>query len=210
MTERAWLDMAPDIAAFLADCPTFIIANEMKVVAQIYFTTSRAWRSVVPVTLATLIVGQASYTVTGAPAGQEIAGLPAVWIGADEVNEARPGDQHDYYPGETGSKLSVMALDGTTIQVIPAPAAAGGIVKAIVAYAPTATATGLPEQLYLLHLEALRGMVIARLKAQKGKPWHDPDGVAPARREAGIEGNRLSANIGRIRRNPIRTKKLVI
>lgn len=210
MAERAWLDMVPDITMFLADCPAFTIRDEMVRVARQYFATSRSWRSTVPVTLATIIPLQGSYTVAGNPTGQEIAGLPAVWIGKDEVDEARPGSQNEYFPGETGTKLSVMALDGATIQVVPIPSAAAGIIKAIVAYMPTAAATGLPEQLYLLHMEVLREKVLGRLKAQKDKPWYDPGGVIDARREAGIQGNRLSSNIGPIKRNPKRTKKLVI
>lgn len=210
MAERTWLDMVPDITMFLADCPAFTIVDEMKRVARQYFATSRSWRSTTPVTLATIIIAQAQYTVVGNPAGQEIAGLPAVWIGNDEVDEARPGLQNEYFPGETGTRLAVMAIDGATIQVVPVPSAAAGVIKAIVAYMPTAAATGLPEQLYLLHLEALREKVLSRLKAQKDKPWYDPGGVIDARREASVQGNRLSSNIGPIRRNPKRTKKLVI
>lgn len=206
---KLWIDFAPDIAPFVTDCPAFTIADQAKAVAIDYFRETRVWRSAAPVALCTIVAADDTYTVTNT-AGQEIIGLPTVWLDGIEINEATPGKLRDFDIGKTGAVTDVLLLDGATIQLLPMPTAAGGVVKAIVAYAPTAAATGISDELYALYSATLRDLTLARLKSMQGKPWSDAAG-GDADERAGMSASLYDSTMaGPTRRNRLRTKKALI
>lgn len=202
---KTWADFVPEIVMYVADCPHFTIADRAHAAAIEFYRDSRAWRSTLPLTLATTVANQGQYTITN-PAGQELVGLPAAWLDDAEIPEALPGDVNGFSPGEVGTKHSLLLVSGTIIQLLPATATAGQVIKAQVAYGPTPAATGLDDELYAKHLNTLRELILCRLKYMQGKPWSN---VSEARLHD-LEYQRRALDdgtaAGPVRRNRLRTR----
>lgn len=200
-----WADFVPKVAMYVADCPHFTIAEEAQKAAIEFYRDSRAWRSSGTVTLGTTVANQANYTIIN-PAGQELVGLPAVWLDGVEIAEARPGDVNDITPGMTGTKHKLLLLDGSTVKLLPATVTAGRAIVAQVAYAPTAAATGISDALFALHFDTIRNLILCGLKGMQGKPWSDAAGARAydAKYQSGAADDGSAA--GPVRRNRLRTK----
>jgi hypothetical protein len=207
---KLWADFAPELAIQLPDCPTYVIGPFMKRAAIDYFRNYRIWRTDTPITVATTVLGQRLYTVTN-PSGQELCGLPAIWINGKEVKEATPSDADSVLPDDTGDIKQVGVVNGTTIRVIPGPAADGVIITATVAYKPTEDALGLPDQFWAhTYRSTMQKMAMVELKRMKGKPWTDERGAAQLEKDLGQDALYDATMTGPIRRNRLRTKKQVI
>ena len=204
-----WATMVPAIAAELPDIPKFTAMSAIQREAQEFYRHSRAWR-VRGVTLATTVLGQSVYTVaTANPSGALLCGLPAIWIDGQEGKELQPGEADESLPADTSATPFVGVAGPDSIILSPLPAAAGMVITATVAYEPADSATGLDDELYRLHREGIERAAIARLKAQPGKPWSDPDGAMYWRTEANRLRLEASTNAGPTRqRAPLRVKAL--
>lgn len=204
-----WADFVPDIAMHAADCPHFTIMDQARIEATDFFRETRIWRSTTPVTIATSVTGTGLYAVTNT-SGQEIIGLPTVWQDNIEIKEGTPAKARDYDLGKTGKTKFALMLDGATVQLLPAPDSTGRVIKAIVAYAPTAAATGISDALYALYGRTLRDRILAKLKSMKGKPWADPIGAREIEHASAAGTLRDSTMAGPMARNRLRTKMSVI
>lgn len=202
-----WTTMVPAIAAELPDIPKFTAVSAIQREAQEFYRHSRAWR-VRDVTLATTVLGQSVYTVaTANPAGASLCGLPALWVNGQEAKEMQPGEADDFLPSDTSATPFIGVAGPDSIRLAPKPASAGLVITATVAYEPADSATGLDDELYRLHREAIERAAIARLKAQPGKPWSDPAGALYWRGEANRLRLEASTKAGPTRqRAALRTK----
>lgn len=203
-----WLDWAERLQIRLKECPTILIADELRECAIRFYRDGRAWRET-GVALTTTAAAQADYAVT-VPANTALAGLPAVWIGATEAAEATPGRQEDYEPAEAGTTKTVAVISASTIRLLPTPTAGGEAVTGTVAYCPSDDSTGILESLYFNHRDTIEDMTLTRMMTQAEKPWtnlplagkHDSDAVASALYDGTMSGP--------VRRTRLRTKLSVI
>ena len=199
-----WLDWAERLQIRLRECPTILIADELRECAIRFYRDGRMWRET-GIALATTVAAQAAYTVT-VPAYAQLAGLPAIWIDDVEVDEASPGSLDDATPDETGTILRVGVTGPAQITLSPIPDAAGQVVTGTVAYCPSADSTGIYETLYFNHRDSIEAMALERMMSQPEKPWtnlvlsskHDGDATV------GTLYNSTMA--GPVRRTRIRTR----
>lgn len=195
---KAWADFIPAIVSELPDCPRFTMSAAVQYVAREFYRDSRAWR-VRGVALATTVAGQATYTVTN-PSGAILAGLPAVWIADEEVDETPFGGEDDVLPTDSDDRPSVGVIGPAAIMLTPKPITAGLAVTGTVAYMPAATAADISDDLYDLHHEAIERAAVARLKRMTGKPWSDPQGAMVADQDAQRLALQFASEAGPLRR----------
>lgn len=202
-----WNDMAPFVAMFAADCPTFTIAEQAQLATVEFFTDSRVWRTTERLQLGATVAGQASYTVSN-PADIELVGLPAAWLGDDEIGEALARDAIELATETPGTPKKVLVTSGTTVRLFPVPVLSGVPIWGIAAYAPTQAAVGIEEARWLQYRETIRELTLAKLKQMQGKPWSDP--AAAMRHQALYDQRALgnSTDAGPRRRARLRTKPL--
>lgn len=207
---KTWIDMAPFVAMYAADCPVFTIAEEAQLAAVEFFADTRVWRSEDRILLATTTAGQAAYSVTN-PANTEIVGLPAVWLGNREIGEALQRDRADLATEPVGRPEKLALITGVTVRLLPTPQIGGEELRATVAYGPTMAAAGIADDaVYLAHRETLRELTLAKLKRMQGKPWSDPRAAEQHQREYEQRASDASTLAGPRRRNRLRTKHLKV
>lgn len=201
----AWIDWAARIQLRLKECPSILIADELRECAIRFYRDGRLWRET-GVTVATTVAGQAEYSVAIA-SNTMLAGLPAIWVGEDEVDEATPGQGDNFEPDETGTTVCIGVVGSSTIRIYPAPDVSDDIVTATVAYCPTDDSTGLPEPLYFSHRDTIEDMALARLMSQAEKPWTSFALAGEHDRLATSGALYDSTMAGPVRRNRIRSKR---
>lgn len=202
---KLWSAFFRAIVTELGDCPTFTMEDAIKRAAQDFYRDTRAWR-VEGVTLATTVIGQRAYTVTTNPTDADLVGLPAVWIGDDEVQEAAPGESDDVSSTYTDQTWRVRVTGAAAISLTPGPTEAGQIIKATAAYAPADSATGLDDGLYAEHRRAIEHAALAILLLQKARPWYDPNLSEYHARAGKVAALRFSSMAGPSRRHPLRSR----
>lgn len=196
---KLWTDFARVLTLQLPDCPEFTIGNAVQRAAIEFYTNTRAWR-LGGVTLATTVASQRAYTVASNPANADLIGLPAIWIDGEEADELPDGAGDDYEATDTSSINMVGVTGATSITLAPAPITAGLIVTATAAYAPSTAATGISDELYRLHRQAIEAKALAALLMMRGKPWFDPAGSQMARADYDSEALFVSSQAGPMRR----------
>lgn len=199
-----WSDFIPLVAMEAPGCPRFELEEVAKRLTIEFYQETRAWR-VEGVTLGTTVANQAEYTVTN-PTATDLAGLPAVWIDDVEAPETRPGTQDDGPRSTSSSTNSVGVVAINKIRLSPPPDAAGRVIKATVAYKPGDAATGIDDQLFRDHWQAIRCKILAHLLMQPGKPWTDMKAAGYYENKYATEGCDVSADAGPLKRNPLRVK----
>jgi hypothetical protein len=218
-----WASVVPEVVMYVADCPSWTIQEQVRSAAIDYFRTTRLWRSTTPLTLATTVAGQGTYTIAGAMpyVDVEVAGLPALWLDNVEIGEALGGALNNIYPGQTGTgtigsgtgqvtsgyRVQVALVDGTSLQFLPAPDTAGQVLKGQVAFRPTEAAAGIPDTVYALYGRTIRNLAISRLMTMQGKPWSDAKGAMQWRGDYLATSMWDSTQQGARRRTALRTKK---
>ena len=204
MTTTVWASFAPLMTMRLPGCPAFSLEDACRWAAIEFYRTSRAWREA-KTTLTTTVAAQANYTITNT-AGQEMCGLPAVWVNDVEVGETLPGAANDHYIGEKSDTFTVGVTGGTTITLTPPPVSAGLVIDAEVAYQPTESSTGIPDYLFYKHREAIVEKALAELMKQKNKDWSDPNMAILCEAKYNIKANTFSSDNGPLRRTPLRVR----
>lgn len=199
MTQRLWADFVPAITLELPGCPQFTMENAIKRAAIRIYRNTRAWRVDDVTIVAATVVGQRDYTVTN-PADTLLVGLPAIYANGDEIDELPEQEIGDNLPTDTDSTWRVGVKDSVTVQVVPAPDAAGVAIVATVAYMPADTATGIDEQLFIKHHEAIEYLAMHLLMRQTGKSWSNPREAEENRLRANREISRISTMAGPMRR----------
>ena len=203
---KPWSTFFRTIAPEVGECPAPTMEHAIKEAAIDFYSENRVWR-VEGVILATTVIGQREYTVTSNPADTILVGLPVVWVGDEEVDEAAPGASDDVDPGYNDTAWSVRVVGDAKIRVTPGPVAAGDVIKATAAYAPGSTALGLDDKLYAQHHKAIEHKALSRLMRQKTRPWYDPSEASRHAQEELRETLWISSQTGPTRRNPLRTKQ---
>jgi hypothetical protein len=167
---KSFMDMAPDLALDLVDCPEAFVMLELREAAIVFYAATRAWRAeIVPMSL---VAGQTTYALAGLPTNAVLAGLPGLLLDGKPLLEQR-GDRE-----EADGALRVMVASETAIALTPEAARTGQQITGHVALAPARNASGIPARLYAEHREAINALAMSRLMMQLGKPWHNPNMAA--------------------------------
>lgn len=179
---RAWAEFLPAVMLHLPGCPEFVAEDAIRTAAIEFCVRTRVWK-LRQVTLATSIAGQAEYFITNNPTDAGLCHLHAAWVGQNEVLVGAPGDDLEFFPGETDTGANLgsfrtgysMELTGrASVALNPAPTLAGQIIVATVSYAPTPAAYALNDAIYFRWHEAIEKKAMHDLMIQVGKPWSDP------------------------------------
>lgn len=198
-----WRDMIPPLTPLLPDCPVFTVLDALQRAAGTFYDQSRAWR-VDDFTVATTVLDQAEYTVAGLPSNSELAGVPALWVGEDEVHEATAADAGAAQPGVSDDTWTVAVSGPAKIKLTPPPLIAGKVIKGTIALKPAAAATGIDSDLYhwRRHREAIEAATLAELMGQVGKPWSNPQMALVMAAEAKRHALRCASAAGPKSRRP--------
>lgn len=168
----AWIDWAERLQLHLRECPTVVIADELRRSAVDFYRDTRAWRTT-GVALCTTVAGQASYSVA-VPELTALAGLVTAWLGRVEIDEATPDELDEKTRTSTSGDSVLIGITGpTTVRLAPAPIASGVAVVATVAYRPADDAPSILDSLHQDHRGTIEAMTLERMLAQPGKPWTD-------------------------------------
>jgi hypothetical protein len=129
-----------------------------------------------------------------------------VWIRDKEARELIPGESDDTYPGETGTKPGVGVASADIIYLSPVPDSSGSVIKATVAYRPSLSATGISDELWHQHREAIELRLLGMLMKDFGKPWSDPKMALFYDDQYAVKGLAVGSDAGPVRRTPLRVK----
>lgn len=148
-----------------------------------------------------VVAGQQDYTVT-APAEQVLSTITGVffrddWVPSSSIETVRSGvalrGTVDSIPALSGTPMTYFQKtpNGTTVSLYPVPdesVTAGLAVRA--AFAPSRTATTVPDYLYQYWLEEISAGVVHRLCSMPGQPYTD---AAKAKETYSIYNNAVRA-----------------
>lgn len=166
---KSFMDMAPDLALDLVDCPEAFIMLELREAAIQFYAATRTWRAnIVPMSI---VAGQQTYTLAGLPTAAELSGLPGLMLDGKPLLEQRNDREEELDPDNA---VRVVVAGETSIMLMPSPSRTGQQITGQVALQPARTASGIPARLYVAHREAINALAMSRLMMQLGKPWHNP------------------------------------
>lgn len=205
-----WADTTPFVALYAADCPAFAIADAVQLAAIEFFTHTRVWRSAPRITLGTTVASQADYTVAP-PTSLDMVGLPAAWIDDKEIYEALQRDSTDVKPGDlatTSADMKILVTAANQVTLLPAPVTPGQVLRGTVAYAPSQSATGIEDAMWLKYRETIRELALAKLKRMQGKPWSQLGEAGMHQATYDQRAIDESTAAGPLRRNRLRTRAL--
>lgn len=108
------------------------------------------------------------------PAGGIVLRVREVWIN-DRLLEFSPTWEVAHWGNQKGDPIRYnAAVDRSQIRVFPAPNATGGQLKVRAVYAPSLSATTLPDFLIQRYAEGIASGVKAKLMLMSGAVWSSP------------------------------------
>lgn len=170
---KTWNDFLPAVRLHLPGCPEFTVEDAIRTAAIEFCSRTRVWRGK-RVSIATTVAGQNEYSFLDNPEDAGLNSIQAAWIGKCEIATETPGDDIDYYPGQTDNDYRIGIVGRATVSLDPAPKNDGEVITATVSYAPTEVAYGIADALYFRWHEAIEKKAMHDLMIQMGKPWSNP------------------------------------
>jgi len=151
------------------------------------------------------VTGQGGYAWAPDDADTEVCHVFNVWYEGEKLT-AKNGDylsdKYDYWPDETGTPEHYLQERTDTLILVPSPDEdLADAITVKVALKPAMTATGIPDDLFKDHREAIAAGALFRLMRMPKKPWTNFD-LAAAYRQAfnnAIEEARHKQQAGNVR-----------
>lgn len=160
-----WMDMVPEMAMHLPDCPYPTIMAELLTTSREFFRITLAWREANR-TLASTVANQGFYNALNLPEHRELTAMPSPFVGKTAAFESlRPGKEDE---------IICQVVGGFALSLLPAPTQSGLPIGGEVAYVPALTSPGLPASLWRSCGDAIKAGTWAGLMRQLGKPWTQP------------------------------------
>ena len=145
-----WRHFLRRVVMHLPGCPEPFVVDALRDAATDFCTRTRIWK-VKHVMLATTVAGQTNYAIASGAAEGEVTHLHAAWVGETEVPINTPGEDDDTAPGKSEASFKLRLVDGTSVQLTPAPSVAGQVIKGTVSYRPFSDAPGAPDEVGRRH-----------------------------------------------------------
>lgn len=206
MAILTWTEFEPLVAMRLPEIPVPVLEDEARRAAITFYQDTRTWRDAAPATKFTSVAETALYTITP-PTQGELCGVCEAWFNTRRIVEWRNTEQgheqigNDGSPPVSGTPLAIIAASRTQVRLIPTPNIAAVLVASY-AYRPTPASTGIDEELFREHYDAIAALIVATCGMHAKKPWSNPGAAQTAQREydrlalqyasrAGSRGQRL-------------------
>lgn len=182
---KTWGQAEGLIAVDVPGAPWPVVEDALRTIARDYFSRTLAWRASLDPQLTA--VGVWEYDAAEETGAEPVKILTATC----DRSPLRPLTTREFMlerarAGGNGHP-EFLSFNGESLLIWPPPMVAGQEVWVEVAFRPTLTAKGLPDEIWSEHVEALTDGVRAKLMSQRDKPYTDPNGAkiaAAAYREA--------------------------
>lgn len=157
-----WADFYPWVMQEVKGITTDYADKHLRASAADFFERSKSY--IVDLAVQATTAGNSDYTYN-LPANTDLVKVLEAY-----VNGAEAGTENQYRSRE--ARTGVYALSPTQYSVYPTPSA-DGTVAIRAAIKPGALSTGIPDEYFSQHVEAIAWGAMARMLAVSGKPWTD-------------------------------------
>lgn len=204
----AWDAMRTNLLELAHECPSFLLDRALKQSAAEFFRLSRVWRSERFITLLTTAANTTVYSFTP-EASAELVDVHEAWhddlplgvLHADEGNDVPAADTGTWPP-------SIRARPTNKLVLSHVPGIAAAVIKGVVSYQPSATATGIPVEAWQRWQREIVAGAALKLYEQPQRPW-SISGAIQYHRDRFFEGiAEASMSAGPTRRAGIRSRAI--
>jgi hypothetical protein len=179
-------DLVPFVLPEVPGCPDALIKQNIVLSAIEFCTETLAWQEIQDSLI--MIDGQPELDVE-VPTDARIVVIKDIWASSRKLSPVTMNQLFEKIPNwqdATGSEPSYYnaSTDWRTIRVFPMPMGANRAkLRMRAAYAPTLTATTLPDEITTKYLDGIVGGAKARLMAMHGKTWSNVQGAGIYRQQ---------------------------
>lgn len=168
---KPWSAFYPYILIYLPGCPYPVVDQALLLASMEFFDKSLAWKGWLdPVQT---LAGVNEYDFDIDTGQQEIVQLCAATTDGDDLPLALPGElPADWRTGY--DKPGIFTRDRLTFWLTETPVAAGQFVKTEVTLKPSLTATGIPDELFAHHAQAIAFGAAGQVMTIPGEPFTNP------------------------------------
>lgn len=173
---KAWSSFFADLLPQLPGCPDPLIEHELLRACQTFFEKTRAWQETQA--LVAVSANQTTFAIAPSDGTQELVRLEKAWLDSKPLGVVSAKFMDDEYGDDwrthTGAVDRVVQVSPGTGIFYPIPLAASTVgLKLRLSVKPSDTATGIPDEQFAKHKDALACGALARLMAHAKKPWSD-------------------------------------
>lgn len=170
---KTWAEFLDDIMPELPGAETDFVESALLRAAIEFFDRTQVYKADHPAIDA--VAGQGEYEWAPADEETEVCHVFNVWYDGDKLS-ARNGDYladaYEYWPEETGTPAYYHEERTDALILVPSPETElAGAIVAKVALRPTLDATGIPDDLFSDHRDAIVAGALFRLLRMQKKPW---------------------------------------
>lgn len=201
----SWDTLAQLVAEHVSECPSFMLTDQIKRAARVFFTKSGVWRSP-EMALLTTVADQQSYAFTPETNAQ-LARVYSAWLDEDELEVGQAGEWSDTPEATTESDTTALKIEARAdnkLWLSPMPTTADDEVRGTVVYTPTSAGAGIPSHAFEEWGPAIAAGAAAKLVGQHNRQWSNPNAAPELRAMFNEAINDASNQAGPVRRTPIR------
>ncbi|MDB5885020.1 MAG: hypothetical protein JWR74_1191 [Polaromonas sp.] len=165
---KPWTDFYPYILIYLPGCPYPVVDQALLLASMEYFDKSLAWKEWLDPVQTLAGVNEYDFEIT--PSQQEIVQLCAATTDGDDLPLALPDElPSDWQTGY--GKPGIFTRDRRSFWLTETPVAAGQFIKTEVTLKPSLTATGIPDELFAHHAQAIAFGAAGQVMTIAGEPF---------------------------------------
>ena len=200
---KTWADFLDDVMPEVPGAETNLVEDRIKKAAIEFMDRTRVYQADHPALDS--VAYQGAYDWNTGDTETEVCHVFNVWYEGEKLtpkNGDYLADKYDYWPEEEGTPNHYLLERTDTLTIVPMPIeAVVGAIAAKVALRPTLDATGIPDDLFADHHEAIAAGALFRLLRMQKKPWTNVD-LAAAYGQAftsAVDAARLQQQKGNVR-----------
>lgn len=173
---KAWSSFFADLLPQLPGCPDPLIEHELLRACQTFFEKTRTWQETQG--LVAVSANQTTFAIAPSDSAQELVRLEKAWLDGKPLNVVSATFMDNEFGSDwqthTGSVNRVVQIAPGTGIFYPIPLAASTLgLKLRLSVKPSDTATGIPNDQFAKHKDALACGALARLMGYAKQPWTD-------------------------------------